>query len=165
MARPFVLAAAMCVTAALCSQEAVAAPPPAPAATPVSSGDMLGQCFVNKSTAEDRQALIRWLVGALGSSDKVSSIVKVDPAELDTANRQVAALFSRLFTQDCVDIARPMLKNEGRRAFEVAGEALGRTAMQDMLADPKTANALLGYLRYIDLIAIGKLSLPEASKK
>lgn len=166
MARPFVLAAAMCVAATLFSQEAVAATPaPVLATAPSSSGEMLGQCFVEKSTAKDRQGLIRWLVGALGSSDKVSSLVKVDPAELDAANRQVAALFSRLFTQDCVDIARPMLRNEGQRAFEVAGEVLGRTAMQDMLADPKAVTALLGYLRYIDLVAIGKLSLPEASKK
>lgn len=151
----------LCCSVAMVSQGAMAAPPSSSAPT----GEALGQCFVEKTSAEDRIGLIRWMVGALGSSDKVSSVVKVDAAALDKANREVAALFSRIITKDCVHLAAPLMKTEGQRVFQIAGEALGRTAMQDMMTDPKAVAALMGYLPYIDHIALGKLALsPDPAK-
>ncbi|MCT2400850.1 hypothetical protein [Novosphingobium mangrovi (ex Huang et al. 2023)] len=120
----------------------------------------LGQCFALKSTGEDRLTLARWFVAALGSAPQTADVAKVDPAQKDKLDRQVAVIFTRLMTVDCAEQSRPLFQARSSAGFRAAGGTLGRLAMQELMGDPKTASAMLGgytsYLREEDFADLVK---------
>ncbi|TCM21969.1 hypothetical protein EDF56_101646 [Novosphingobium sp. PhB165] len=139
---------------------AVAAAPPAasapPTPTPLSPevehtlAAKLGECFVMKSTGEDRVAFARWFVAALGSAPQVADIAKIDPAQKDGLDRQVATIFTRLIAVDCAEQARPLYQVHSSAGFSTAGEALGRIAMQELMSNPDASAKMFGgYTAYI----------------
>ena len=110
----------------------------------------LGECFVAKSTGEDRTALVRWMAGAILSSSKTADLAQVDPRKVEEANRQVAAIFTRLFIKDCLPQALAVKKSGNAKAgFEIAGAALGKIAMQEVFLDPAAGAALENFTRFI----------------
>jgi hypothetical protein len=127
---------------------ALAAPARAQGGSPESAA--LGNCFVMKSTGADRLALVRWISGALLSSAKTADLAKVDPAKREETERQVAAIFTRLFTKDCLAEARAVASTgDASTGFRQAGEALGRIAMSDLLSDPAANAAMSGFARFL----------------
>lgn len=146
--------AAVAVAAGLLS---VAAHAQTMIATPNDQARALGRCFVLKTTGADRLVVARWLGGAIGSGDAVTSLMKVDAARKAEADQAMAALFTRLFTQDCADEARPLVKAADQKGLEAAGGMLGEIAMRELLSDAKVSTALFDYLKYIDTAAFAKL--------
>ena len=113
-------------------------------------GAVLGQCFVNKTTGEDRIAVARWLLAAMGSAPKMADVTRVDPARKVAVDKAMAVIFTRLITKDCAAEARPLLKAKSDTAFRAAGEALGRIAMTELLSDPKAAQGVGSYTEYLN---------------
>lgn len=126
-------------------------------AAPNDQARALGRCFVLKTTGADRLVVARWLGSAIGSGDAVTSLMKVDPAKKAEVDRTMGALFTRLFTQDCADEARPLVKAADQKGLEAAGGMLGEIAMRELMSDTKVSTALLDYLKYIDTAAFAKL--------
>ena len=79
----------------------------------------------------------------------MQGVATVDPGVKDALDRQVAAIFTRVITKDCAAEARPLWKARSNAAFRVAGEALGRLAMQEVASDPEGANIFAGYASHI----------------
>ena len=113
-------------------------------------GAALGQCFVNRTTGEDRIAVARWLLAAIGSAPKMADVTRVDPARKVAVDKAMAVIFTRLITKDCAAEARPLLKSKTDAGFRAAGEALGRIAMTELLADPKAAQGVASYTDYLN---------------
>ena len=110
----------------------------------------LGNCFVLKSTGEDRLALVRWFAGALLASPKTADLAKVDPAKTEQSERQIAAIFTRLLTKDCLSEAKAVARSSNANiGFREAGSALGKIAFQDLVSDPATEAAISGFMRYV----------------
>ncbi len=63
----------------------------------------LSTCLVKKSTGADREALVRWILGSLASSSLAQTMVQVDPAGKEAADRALAATYTRLMTVDCLN--------------------------------------------------------------
>ena len=110
----------------------------------------LGRCLVLKSTGEDRIGLARWVGAGVLASSHVADLGQVSTAKREAVDRQVAALFTRLITKDCVEQAKPVMTFNSSAGMSVAFEALGRAAMQELMTDPKASAAMGTFTQYLD---------------
>ena len=114
---------------------------------------LLGECFTRKSTGEDRINLAKWVVAILASSPNVAGVAKLEPGLKDQLDVQTAKTFTRLFTQDCAAEARPLWQARSTAGFRVAGETLGRLAIQEAMSGPGVDAMFSGYAAKIDRAA------------
>ena len=117
----------------------------------------LRDCFTAQTTGADRTTFARWFVAILASAPKVQGVATVEPGVKDQLDRQVAGIFTRVISKDCAAEARPLWKARSNAAFRVAGEALGRLAMQEVTSDPEGAKIFAGYASYINPADFGVL--------
>lgn len=132
---------------------AFALPQPALAqgvAYPNAASRDLGECIALSTTGRDRIVTVRWFATSLGLAPQVSDAIKVDLEEKDKADRDMAALFTRLFTEDCAAEARVLMEANDGPGIQAAGGRLGQIAMQELMTDPKVVEAMMGYLTHID---------------
>ncbi|URW75808.1 hypothetical protein M9980_00800 [Sphingomonas donggukensis] len=124
---------------------------PAPQAAPAgdAAAAALGNCMVLKTTGEDRLVVARWMVTAMASGPQLADAVSVNAGKKPTYDKDMATLFTRLLVRDCADQSRPVFKTGGDRGFKIAGEALGKVAMEELLRDPKALGALTDYAKYL----------------
>lgn len=134
-----------CMMAALAMAPASAQPLPAAGAA-----ERLGACLASRTTGADRILVARWLLTALASAPQVADIASVSAAKREEANRAMAGLFTRLLTKDCATEARVLFKARDQSGFQVAGESLGRVAVQELLNNPKALQAMGAYSAYIN---------------
>lgn len=106
--------------------------------------------WAHESTGEDRVMLAQWFVTVLNSSPKIKGVATVAPGKKDELDRKVAALFTRLMTVDCSEQARPLWRARSMAGFRVAGEVLGRLAMQEVMSGGDGDRMFSGYASYIN---------------
>ncbi len=109
----------------------------------------LGQCMAAKTTGEDRLLVARWMLAGMASAPQMADIVTVTPGKKDGIDRNMAALFTRLLVRDCPDQSRAVFKLKTGEAFQVAGESLGRVAMEELMTNPRANAALIAYVNYL----------------
>ena len=110
----------------------------------------LKECFANSSTGRDRITLAQWVVAIMAKAPSVQGVVTIGPDVKDKLDIGVARIFTRLITQDCVAESRPLWKTRSSEAFKVAGETLGRLAMQEIMNGDGQAKMFSGYASHID---------------
>ena len=120
------------------------------AGTSRTQAEQLGECFVMKTTGADRLALAKWILSAMGSVPKLKDVTAIDPAKKDASDRAMAGIFTRLITVDCRSEATPLLKSGSTAGFQIAGEALGRIAMQEVMSGPEAEEAMGSFVKYVD---------------
>lgn len=110
----------------------------------------LGECMVLKSTGADRLVVARWFVSSIASAPQTAGVATVAPGQKAELDKGMAALFTRLMAVDCADQSRPVFaaKDTGE-GFRVAGEALGRVAIMELLGNPQANAALGAYTQYL----------------
>jgi hypothetical protein len=136
------------LTPALAAPPAVP-PPPGLSAADQAAANTLGKCVVLKSTGEDRITFARWMVVAMASSPQMASVVTASATAKDDLDRKVAGLFTRLFAVDCVAEAKPVFATNNSAGMQLAGEAFGRIAIQELLGN-REANAAMGsFTKYL----------------
>lgn len=111
--------------------------------------DALGNCIRLSTSGKDRIATAKWMVGALGTSPKLQEVVQVDGAAKIEADKAMAALFTRLLTVDCRDEAKPVLNSGKSDDMESASRVLGEIAMQEIMTDKATSQAIGAFADYI----------------
>ena len=112
--------------------------------------DDLSRCLVEKTTAADKNALVRWVLTTTTLHPAVRSIAKVSDAERARANRETAQLFERLLTVSCLEQTRQAAKYEGGAALQTGFQTLGQVAMAELFADPNVAQGLGELNKLID---------------
>lgn len=110
----------------------------------------LGECMVLRSTGADRLTVARWFVAAIASAPQTAGVATLTPGRKVELDKGMAALFTRLMAVDCAKEARPLFaaQNAGE-SFRVAGEALGRVAISELLSNPQANAALGAYTQYL----------------
>ena len=126
-------------------------------AYPNEASRQLGECIALSTSGKDRVLTARWFAASLGSAPQVADAVTVDPAAKVEADREMAALFTRLFTQDCAKEAAPLMNSGDMAGIQAAGGRLGQIAMQELMSDPQVLQAMMSYIVYIDQSAFDKL--------
>ncbi|HBU29115.1 MAG: hypothetical protein A2X71_09910 [Thiobacillus sp. GWE1_62_9] len=104
--------------------------------------DDLSRCLVEKTTAADKNALVRWVIATTTLHPAVQSLANVSVAERTRANRETALLFERLLTESCIAQTRQAAKYEGAAALQTGFQTLGQVAMAELFANPDVAKGL-----------------------
>lgn len=111
----------------------------------------LGDCYVAQSTGEERIKLARWITVSMLSSAKVQTVAQIAPGARERANRDMAEIFTRLTVKACLPQSKALFSADpSGKTFELAGEALGRMAMTELLSDPDTEASFGDYTKYLD---------------
>lgn len=134
----------------------LALPQPASAqgvAYPNEASRQLGECIALATSGRDRLVTVRWFATSLGLAPQVSDAIKVDRDAKDQADQEMAALFTRLFTEDCRAEAQVLMEARDGPGIQAAGGRLGQIAMQELMTDPKVLEAMMGYLAHVDPVA------------
>jgi hypothetical protein len=125
--------------------------------------DELTQCVSKATTPADQVVLVTWIFGAISAHPAFADYSKVTPDQRVELNKKAAAVIQRLITDDCRPQIIAALKHEGLDAFKASFSAVGRMAMENMMAEPKVQADFDDVGRYFDtakLEAVGK----EAAK-
>lgn len=118
----------------------------------------LGACLVEKSTGGDRIAMMRWMATAILAAPQLTDLASVTAAAREKADRGAAEVWTRLLTVDCFSQAQAVTKDNPAIGFRVAGESLGRVAMQELMTSPQTQQSMNGFAQYVDKEAMKKLT-------
>jgi hypothetical protein len=113
--------------------------------------DDLSRCLVDKSSAEDKNLLVRWIFVAMAQHPSVSSMTRITPAEVDNNNKAAAGLFVKLLTETCLEESRKAIKLEGGTvALQQAFQVLGQVAGRDLMSAPEVSNMMAGLSKHVD---------------
>ncbi|MEM9971735.1 MAG: hypothetical protein AAF762_11655 [Pseudomonadota bacterium] len=143
---------------ALASVLFVGSPAQAQIAYPNANAKALADCVALSTTGRDRLLIARWMALGIGSAKAMKDVVTVNPDVKDETDKQMAAVFDRLFTVDCKAEASEVVKAADIEGFESAGARLGLIAMQELMNDPAVTASLSDYVQYTDQDAVAQLA-------
>ncbi len=104
--------------------------------------DDLSRCLVEKTTREDKNTLVRWVISTTTLHPAVATLARVDTAARARTNQDTARIFERLLTVSCLEQTRQAVRVEGAAAIQTGFQTLGQVAMAELFAHPKVAQAL-----------------------
>ena len=112
--------------------------------------DDLSRCLVEKTSAEDKTALVQWIFVAMAQHPSVASMTKITPAQVEQHNKQAGELFMRLLTETCVDTSKKAIKYEGAVAIQSAFQVLGQAAAGELFVHPDVTKVMSGLEEFLD---------------
>ena len=112
--------------------------------------DALGSCLTDSTNGKDRKALARWSFIAMAAHPDIRSMAAITNNTQDDVNKEMANLFMRLLTQNCVKELQAILKHDGSQSLSQSMEILGRVAMQEITTHPTFTSSISGFEKYID---------------
>ena len=112
--------------------------------------DDLSTCLVEKSTAEDKLDLVKWMFTAMSLHPAVQSIASVNSKQRDTADKAMADLMVHLLSVACLNQSKKAIKYEGEIAIQYSFKILGEIAVKQLFANPEVAKGLFSLDKYID---------------
>ncbi len=100
----------------------------------LSQTEAIGQCLIDRTTAEDRLLLVCWVTFAFAAQSVLQDAIKVDKAKLADTNRRVAGPVTSLVAERCSAEARSAVPAEGDKTPEgKACEMLGEVASDEVM--------------------------------
>lgn len=113
--------------------------------------DDMGKCLVSATSQADKTDLVRWIFATAALHPEVASIASVSQEQRERMDRDIAALFERLVTEDCRNEAREAIRYEGvNTAFESSFALLGKVAMQELMTNPEVNAGFEGFTKHLD---------------
>ena len=112
--------------------------------------DALTSCLAAKTTAADHVVLADWVFSIIAAHPSVAGMTNITDAQRTDLNKKTGALYTRLLTTDCGAELKTAVQQEGTNAVEAAFSALGASAMQDLMSDPKVQAGASSFTQYVD---------------
>jgi hypothetical protein len=112
--------------------------------------DDLSKCLVESTSTDDRTALVKWIFTAASAHPAISSLSTATPADLDSANQVIGALFMKLLTESCKLQTQKALRFEGPATIQLSFTVLGQVAGAELFSDPAVTKGMAGLEKYID---------------
>ncbi|MBW3138905.1 hypothetical protein KUV56_05075 [Ferrimonas balearica] len=112
--------------------------------------DDLSRCLVERSTTEDKFALVKWMFAAASRHPAVGDIANLSEQEAEQISRDAADLFVRLVSEVCREETRRAVKYDGASAIESAFEVLGQVAGTELFSTPEVIQSLGQLESFID---------------
>lgn len=113
--------------------------------------DEVKACFADSTTGRDRKMLARWVFLAMAAHPDIRAMSAATQADIDQSNRDLAALFMRLVTEDCNAQMRRTLAESGNESVKSAFEYLGQMAMMELMAHQDVTLRIGEFEKYVDL--------------
>ena len=108
-------------------------------------------CMADNTTGKDRKDLARWIFVGMSVHPEIQSLSKVTETDRDLLDRKMAAIVTRLLTENCqVQAKLAMEKEAGEAPLKAAFGVMGRLAMQELMTNPEIQSAFTGFAKYLD---------------
>jgi hypothetical protein len=111
--------------------------------------DALGSCFTDHTTGKERKDLAKWVFIAMSAHPELATLFPLSQPMRDAADKNMAALMTKLMTKDCVEQLRVALA-EDSEASQASFNMLYQAAMQELMSDPKVEASIQSFMRYMD---------------
>lgn len=116
--------------------------------------EALGQCFVNSTTAAEKETISRWLFIVLAQQPEVRDLANVPEASRQETDRAMAKLVDRMVTSACRAPAQQALAQEGPGALKQSVQIFAQSAARKVFSEPAVSSAANGFTRYLDMARI-----------
>lgn len=111
--------------------------------------DALGACLTDHTTGKERKDLARWAFVSMAAHPEIAAIAPVSQQVRDKENKAMAALVTKLVTQECAAQSRQAIA-EGGDGLGTAFKVLGEAAMQELMSHPTVSKNIEGFTQYLD---------------
>ena len=112
--------------------------------------DSLASCLADSTTGKDRKDMARWVFAGMSTHPDIMSLSNVKPSDRKEMDKTLAALFTRLMTENCPAQAKEVLEKDGPKGFEAAFGIIGRLAMQELMSDPNVNASFSNFVQFLD---------------
>ena len=113
--------------------------------------DPLSRCLADNTSGRERKELARWVFFAIAAHPEIKqyAVATVSQAT-DEANRALAKTVTRLLTESCLKQTQDAMKQGGTRAIQIAFQALGQLAMQEIMSSADVMAAMSSFEKHLD---------------
>lgn len=109
----------------------------------------LGQCLVDTLNGKERKNLAKGIYFAIGSHPEIKSFMNASPDTIRESDQYVGKLVTRLLTEDCPNELNAANKSDPL-TIQKAFELVGQVAMQELMTNQQTMQAITNYAQYAD---------------
>ncbi len=111
--------------------------------------NIFASCMVDALNGKERKNLAKWVFFAVAAHPEIKSYSKATPQDIETSDKYVGALITRLLTDNCPTELQAASK-EDPLALQKGFQLVGQVAMQELMADQSVMQAISNYARYAD---------------
>ena len=111
--------------------------------------DSLERCVQMKTSGADRLLTARWLFAVMAQSGHIRDLASVPAEQKTIIDKDFARLVTRLVVSDCLEEVKPLAAKDFEGAFEKVGEALGQTAMGELMGTKEVDEAIEAYTQFL----------------
>lgn len=113
--------------------------------------EALTTCVTDNTNGKDRKDLVRWAFFGIAAHPELQRYTSdALAANRDSADQHMAEIFMRLLTKSCAAEAKHALAQGGSTAISVAFDALGRIAMQELMANQDVIRSTSKFEQHLD---------------
>ena len=114
-------------------------------------GDEMARCLVTSTNNRDKNKLVKWIFRVYGEHPEVSYMVDLSDREKKIIDKDVAHIFTRLLSEDCIDETKNALDYEGDNVMFTAFSVLGQAAAKGFNDDPTVKRSINKFAEFIDI--------------
>ena len=112
--------------------------------------DEMAKCLVTSTNKRDRTKLIKWIFRVYGDHPEVSYMIDLSDREKKVIDKDVANIFTRLLSEDCIDETKKALDYEGDNVMFNTFQILGQVAAQGFNNNPDVMKSINKFVEMID---------------
>ncbi|MAM87844.1 MAG: hypothetical protein CME36_11120 [unclassified Hahellaceae] len=125
---------------------------------------VFANCLADSLNGKERKELAKWIYLSMSVHPTLQSYSKSSDEDREQIDQRIGELVTRLLTENCPSELRAANKTDSL-AIQRGFEFVGQVAMQEIMTNKATAEALAGYARYIDQEKIAAIATGEAASK
>lgn len=112
--------------------------------------DSLAACLADNTTGRERKDMARWVYAAMSTHPELQGLSTVSDESRDELDKTIAAMFTKLLTENCPAEAKLTVKQDGIAGFQTAFGTIGQLAMQELMSNPKVSASTTNFAKYAD---------------
>ena len=112
--------------------------------------DEMAKCLVTSTNKRDRNKLVKWIFRVYGDHPEVSYMVDLSDRDKKVIDKEVANIFTRLLSEDCIDETKKALDYEGDKVMFNAFQILGQVASKGIVENPDVMKSINKFVELID---------------
>ena len=114
-------------------------------------------CLTDSLNGKERKLLAKWIFAAIAAHPEIIDLSAVSAEARDLIDEDVGNLITRLLSVDCdAELVAAMSRNP--LALQDSFKVVGEVAMMELLNERSVADALTGYVKYVDMQAIESIT-------
>ena len=106
--------------------------------------------MVEHTSQEDIISLVRWIFIAVAAHPDVNDLSDFSDIAETKADVEVARIFQKLMTKDCVEEVKTVLIIDGDVAIEASFTILGKVATESLMDNQNVIERTQGFIPYVD---------------